>query len=66
MSKKHKNYSQDSSEAALENAEHRLIKKDLIKVVLLNVFFLALIVGLYFYNEQSNFLDNWFRNAFYF
>jgi len=66
MGKKYKNYSQDSTEEYLEKEEFQLIKKDLIKVVLLNAFFLALIFGLYFYNVKNNFLDNWLKDVFYF
>ena len=70
MSKKHKpaNYqsSSQNSPALSHQAEYRIIKFDLIKVVILNVIYLGGILALYFANKQSHFLDNWFTKIFHF
>ena len=76
MSKKHKksnNYSIASSNSsgsaavAMPHAtEYRIIKFDLIKVVLLNAIYLAIILFLYFGNQKSHFLDNWFAKVLHF
>lgn len=62
MSKKHKAIgvsavrpSQDSAHVA----EYQVIRHDLIKVILLNVVYLALVLGLYLSNQQSRFLERW-------
>lgn len=40
--------------------EYKIIKRDLIKLLILNSFYLALLLALYFINQKSQFLDNWF------
>lgn len=47
-------------------AEYLVIKRDLIKVVVLNAFYLALILVLYFGNQRTHFLDNWFAKVLHF
>ena len=40
--------------------EYRIIKFDLVKVVILNAVYLAVILFLYFGNQKSHFVDHWF------
>ncbi|MEK7161289.1 MAG: hypothetical protein AAB729_01195 [Patescibacteria group bacterium] len=64
MSKKHKPgfIQQTGGHAGVlsHEVEYRIIKHDLLKVLALNVVYFALILGLYFTNQQSHFLDTWF------
>lgn len=41
-------------------AEYKIIKFDLIKVLILNLFYLVVLLGLFYGNQSSHFLDNWF------
>lgn len=75
MSKKHRklgNYNVSSSgggqpTAALSHeAEYRIIKSDLIKVVILNAIYLAVILLLYFENQKTRFLEYWFSRILHF
>lgn len=70
MSKKHRknNYQvQSMPQSGMSHAsEYRIIKLDLIKVVLLNAVYLAVILFLYFSNQKSHFLDNWFARLLHF
>jgi hypothetical protein len=72
MSKKNKHRQVQAVASASHNSglshagEYRIIKFDLIKVVILNVVYLAVILGLYFANRQSGFLDNWFAKVLHF
>jgi hypothetical protein len=52
--------------ALSHQAEYLVIKHDLIKVVILNVFYLALILVLFFGNQKTHFLDNWFAKVLHF
>lgn len=47
-------------------AEYKIIKFDLVKVVILNAVYLAVILGLYFANQKSGFVDNWFAKVLHF
>jgi len=47
-------------------SEYRIIKFDLIKVIILNVVYLAIILGLYYGNQRTGFLDNWFAKVLHF
>ena len=47
-------------------AEYRIIKLDLVKVVILNAVYLAVILFLYFGNQRSHFVDNWFAKVLHF
>lgn len=69
MSKKHRKFNQfyQSSSAPLSGqssvsqdqaAEYRIIKHDLIRVVVLNVIVLAAVLGVYYTNLHSYYLDN--------
>ena len=72
MSKKHKKlgyqYMQTLAPASVSphQAEYRIIKFDLIKVVILNAVYLAAILALYFGNQRSHFLDTWFARLLHF
>jgi hypothetical protein len=70
MSKKHKKFAQQVSAAHVagisHEAEYRIIKFDLIKVLILNAVYLAAILALYYANRQSGFLDNWFARVLHF
>lgn len=70
MSKKHKSgYVQQTGGAVgvlSHEVEYRIIKHDLIKVLALNVVYFGLILGLYFANQQSHFLDTWFSKILHF
>lgn len=68
MSKKNKKpLIQTTGGVALSHeAEYRIIKFDLIKVLALNLVYLAIILGLYFANRSSGFLDNWFAKVLHF
>ena len=69
MSKKHPNsdYQGQPQTAGLSHqAEYRIIKHDLIKVVVLNVLYLTVILALYFSNQKSHFLDDWFSKILHF
>ena len=75
MSKKHRrianaNYGVISTSgsghqvAALSHeAEYRIIKLDLVKVVILNAVYLVLILFLYFENQKTGFLERWFADC---
>jgi hypothetical protein len=69
MSKKHKNqqYQAVAQSGSMPHAaEYRIIKMDLIKVIILNAVYLAVILALYFSNQKSHFLDNWFARLLHF
>ncbi|MFA5991079.1 MAG: hypothetical protein WC794_02430 [Candidatus Doudnabacteria bacterium] len=70
MSKKHKSgfVPQNTRPAGIlsHETEYRIIKHDLIKVLALNVVYFGLILGLYFTNQQSHFLDTWFSKILHF
>ncbi len=62
-----KNSFNTSKSGGAEHAtEYGLIKHDLIKVVILNIVYLAAIVALYLSNKQSGFLEKWFAKVFNF
>ena len=44
----------------LQAAEHIIIKHDLLKVIVLNVIYLAGLLALFFANQKSHFLETWF------
>jgi hypothetical protein len=69
MSKKYKHFqSQPSGQASIfsHEAEYKIIKFDLIIVVILNAVYLAGILALYYGNQHSHFLDNWFAKVLHF
>ncbi len=48
---------------ALQAAEHVIIKHDLLKVVVLNVIYLAGLLVLFSLNQKSHFLEAWFSKV---
>lgn len=46
-------------------AEYRIIGKDLARVVVLNVLYLAAILIVYYTNHTSHYLENWFTKLFH-
>ena len=69
MSKKHKNQQYQAytnTGSSSHEAEYRIIKMDLIKVIILNAVYLAVILGLYYGNQKSHFLENWFARILHF
>jgi len=69
MSKKHKNRGlqmgqQTGNTAVMQHqAEYSIIKMDLIKVIILNVVYLAVILGLYYANKSSHVVDTFFAKV---
>lgn len=72
MSKKHKRqgyeFNQTSGQTPVlaHAVEYRIIKHDLVKVVILNAVYLAVILGLYFANQRSHLVDSWFAKLLHF
>jgi len=70
MSKKHKKHNVLTNASLApsdeEAMEYRVIKHDLIKVLVLSLIFLGAILGLFYYNQQSGAVENWFSQLFYF
>lgn len=67
MSKKHK---QPAAVTAVHSSgsmaeEYTVIRTDLIRVLLLNILYLAGILALYFTNAQSHYLERWFSTVFH-
>lgn len=63
MSKKHKNgeFGVGNQHGALSHeAEYRIIKGDLIRVILLNAVYFIAVLTLYFTNKNTHYLENWF------
>lgn len=69
MSKKNKkNFENAASSTAVlsHGAEYRIIKHDLIKVLILNVIYLAAIITLYITNSKAHYLQQWFGGWLHF
>ena len=73
MSKKHKRqgmqsgYQPSPHQGGLSHeAEYRIIKFDLIKVLVLNLVYLAVIISLYYANKGSGVIDKWFAKILHF
>lgn len=47
-------------------AEHKIIKHDLIRVVILNAIYLAAILIVFYLNSKHNFLEQGFSKLFHF
>ncbi|MBX4187549.1 MAG: hypothetical protein KW793_00215 [Candidatus Doudnabacteria bacterium] len=50
----------------VDERENRLVKKDFIYVVTLNLILFGLMIGLYFWNHSSGQLDRIFANLIHF
>ncbi len=66
MSKKYFQQEHPQSQALGHAAEYKIIRRDLVRVVILNVVYLAGILALFFSNQKSHFLENWFYWLFRF
>ena len=67
MSKKHRHNELGHYSAGTDHAaEYKIIKHDLIKVVMLNVIYLAGILLIYFTNSKTHYLENWFGRILHF
>lgn len=71
MSKKHKfsfssSASQNTSLSSEQVIEYKIIKKDLIRVAILNIVFLAIVLTVYYTNQDSQYLSKWFSNLVHF
>ena len=73
MSKKHKKHGmqsgyqpQPAQGGLTHEADYRIIRFDLVKVLVLNLVYLGVILGLYFANRQSGVLDRWFARLLHF
>lgn len=70
MSKKHKHHPTSSgsnhSAFSAHADEYSIIKHDLVRLVILNLVYLGLVLGLYYSNQKSHFLENWFGKLFNF
>jgi hypothetical protein len=52
--------------SAAHQQEYALVHKDLIKVLILNLVYLAVILTLYFTNKNTHYLENWFNKLIHF
>ena len=71
MSKKNKHNHQSlatsGSTAALSHTqEYRIIKHDLIKVVVLNAIYLVALLALYYSDQHTHYLETWFSHILHF
>jgi len=67
MSKKHKHLEQQANSASvLHTGEYAIIKRDLIRVIMLNVIYLAGVLALYFSDAKYHYLEAWFGKIFHF
>jgi hypothetical protein len=57
---------QQQYQALSHQAEYAIIRKDLLKVLILNAIYLALILGLYFADQKTGFLQHWFSKVLHF
>jgi len=73
MSKKNKKATQSYMNVVVGGAgisahaeEYAIIKHDLVRVVLLNILYLAGVLALYYSNSQTHYLENWFSKILHF
>lgn len=67
MSKKHKfsfsgSASQNTSLSSEQVIEYKIIKKDLIRLAILNIVFLGIVLAVYYTNQDSQYLSKWFSS----
>ncbi len=48
----------------IESIESEVIKRDLVRLTIINLFFLAGVLAVYFLNEKNKFLEQWFFRLF--
>ena len=46
------------------DAESAVVRKDTLETIIVNVFFIAVLLGLYYWNQSSHVLDNWIGRIF--
>jgi hypothetical protein len=69
MSKKNKQFFaqiHESGAGQLHAAEYKIIKHDLLKVLIMNVVYLAGVLLLYFTNSKTHYLERWFEKFLHF
>ena len=74
MSKKNKKFASQNIAASTHaggavlthDSEYKIIKHDLFKVVILNAVYLVVILFMYFGNQKTHFVDNWFAKLLHF
>jgi hypothetical protein len=70
MSKKHKKASQEavaaSGDTSMHTGEYVIIRHDLIRVLVLNVIYLALVLAVYFTNSKGHYLERIASRMFHF
>ena len=57
---------QQQYQALSHEAEYLIIRKDLMRVVALNVVYLAAILTLYFTDQKTQYLEHWFSKFLHF
>ncbi len=65
MSKKHR-HETSAVVPVSDQAEYRIIRGDLVKVLVLNVVYLAVILVLYYANNRNGAVDRWFGHILHF
>jgi hypothetical protein len=69
MSKKHNKTNQNQTAeyaVSTHTAEYRIIKHDLVKVVVLNSIYLAAVLAIYYSNLRAGYLEHWFSKILHF
>lgn len=66
MSKKHPNSHAGGASHLSHEAEYRIIKTDLYKVLGLNIVYLVVILSLYYTDKTSHYLTSWFAKLLHF
>ncbi len=64
MSKKHRRFFNQGSTQAVglsHDMEYKIIRTDLLKVLVLNVIFLAAVLTVYYTNQQQHYLEQLFN-----
>ena len=71
MSKKNKQFKTASPSPHAQTSdglagEYKIIKGDLVKVLVINLLFLAGVLALYFTNQKTHYLEAWFSKFLHF
>lgn len=70
MGKKDKNKgattSHFSAQSFTQEAEQKVIKHDMIRVIMLNALYLAILLGVFYTNKNTHYLENFFGKLFHF
>ena len=67
--KKHRLYNPSIPTASPSDnlaAEYKIIRWDLLRVLIVNIIFLAAVLTLYYTNQNSGYLESWFSNILHF